>query len=178
MSLFSSGLGGAGAGAATGAAIGSFIPGIGTAIGAGVGGLIGGLTGLGTAAESSTIDKEKQKYDDLSWYDKAATTIAAKTEGLTKDVAGFFGLEDSVSSENQNLLDRLKYKRSDDFATSLQNSGQVTGATSGAQGKNNFSGQGLDGEGGTEGSTLGKKPALQQEPALDQVNYNNNNFSF
>lgn len=180
MSLFSSGLGVAGAGAATGAAIGSFIPGIGTAIGAGVGGLIGGLTGLGTAAESSTIDKEKQKYDDLSWYDKAATTIAAKTEGLTKDVAGIFGLEDSVSSENQNLLDRLKYKTSDDFGTSLQNSGQVTGATSGPsiQGQGNFSGQGLGGEGGTEGSTLGKKPALQQEPTLDQVNYNNNNFSF
>jgi len=178
MSLFSSGLGGAAAGAATGFAIGSFVPVIGQAIGTGVGGLIGGLAGLGTAAESSTIDKEKQKYDDLSWYDKAATTIAAKTEGLTKEVAGVFGLEDYVSSENQNLLDRLKYKRSDDFGTSLQNSGQVTGATSGAQGKNNFSGQGLGGEGGTEGSTLGKKPALQQEPALDQVNYNNNNFSF
>lgn len=178
MSWYGSELGGAAAGAATGFAIGSFVPVIGQAIGAIGGSIIGGLLGAGSGLESSTIDKEKQKYDDLSWYDKAATTVAAKTEGLTKDVAGFFGLEDYVSSDNQNLLDRLKYKRSDDFATSLQNSGQVTGATSGAQGKNNFSGQGLGGEGGTEGSTLGKKPALQQEPALDQVNYNNNNFSF
>ena len=177
MSLFSSGLGGAGAGAATGAAIGSFIPGIGTAIGAGIGGLVGGLAGIGSSAESSRIDENK-KYDDLSWYEKVATTVAAKTEGLTDNVAGFFGLEDEVGRDNRTLLERLQYKRSDDYGTSLQTAGNVTAPTSGPTREQQNASSGIGAMTPSTNSTLGKKPALQEEPAIDQVNYNNNNFSF
>jgi len=174
MGWFSSGLGGAGAGAATGAAIGSFIPGIGTAIGAGVGALAGGLFGGVSGAEASSVDQDKN-FKDLPWYDRVATTMAAKTEGLTKGVAGFFGLEDSVSSENENLLDRLKHERSDDSGTSFQMGGNVTGGNGGYPGTETPQGAGVV---SNQGTSLGRALAMEEEPALEQTNYNNNNFSF
>ncbi len=95
MGWFSSGVGGAGAGAATGAAIGSIIPGIGTAIGAGVGALAGGLLGGASGAETSAIDKNKS-FRDLPWYDRVASTLAAKGEGRTRIVSGLVALDDEI----------------------------------------------------------------------------------
>jgi len=174
MGWFASGLGGAGAGAVTGATIGSFVPGIGTAIGAGVGALAGGLLGGASGAEASSIDKN-QKFKDMPWYDRVATTMASKTEGLTKNVAGFFGLEDSVGSENQDLLSRLQHERSDESGTSFQMGSNITGGSGGSSGTAmNAPGTALS----NQGTSLGRALAMEEEPALDQTNYNNNNFSF
>jgi len=177
MGVLSGGLGGAGAGAATGAAIGSFIPGIGTAIGAGVGALAGGLFGGASSAEAESIDPNKN-FKDLPWYDRVAATMSVKAEGLTQGVAGFFGLEDYVGSENQDLLASLNHKRSDDFGTSFQNGGNITGGSGGSQQAPQMGGIGVGGESPNQGISLGRALALEDEPALQQQNYNNNNFSF
>lgn len=177
MGWFSSGVGGAGAGAATGAAIGSIVPGIGTAIGAGVGALAGGLLGGASGAEAESIDPNKN-YKDLPWYDRVATTLSAKGEGLTRDVAGFFGLEDEVGTENQDLLDRLKHERSDDFASSFNTGGSITGGSGGGAPGAQMGGVGAGGTSPNQGVSLGRALALEEEPALEQTNYNNNNFSF
>lgn len=177
MGWFSSGVGGAGAGAATGAAIGSIIPGIGTAIGAGVGALAGGLLGGASGAETSAIDKNKS-FRDLPWYDRVASTLAAKGEGLTRSVAGLVGLEDEIGTENQDVLDRLKYERSDDFGTSFQSGGSISGAIGGETSMPQMGGVGGAGATPNSGISLGKALAIEEEPALEEVNYNNNNFSF
>ena len=177
MGVLSGGLGGAGAGAATGAAIGSFVPGIGTAIGAGVGALAGGLFGGASSAEAESIDPKKN-FKDLPWYDRVAATMSAKAEGLTQGVAGFFGLEDSVGSENQDLLASLNHKPSNDFGTSFQSGGNITGGSAGGQPSAQMGGVGVGGESPNQGISLGRALALEDEPALQQQNYNNNNFSF
>ena len=177
MGWFSSGLGGAGAGAATGAAIGSFIPGIGTAIGAGIGGLIGGVSGGVSGAESSSIDKDKN-FKDLPWYDRAAATISAKTEGVTRGFAGFFGLEDSVGKDSQNLLDTLKHTGEDDYGSSFKMGSSVSAPSSGSPISAQNGATGIGGSVPSKGQSLGMKYALEDEPSLDQTNYNNNNFSF
>ena len=177
MGWLDGGLTGAGTGAATGAAIGSVIPGIGTAIGAGFGALAGGLLGGASGAEAKTIDPNKN-FKDLPWYDRVATTLAAKTEGLEKGVAGFFGLEDYVGTENQDLLDSLQHKRADDFGSSLQMGGNITGGAGGGAQSPQMGGVGVGGQTPNQGISLGKALALEEDPALEQTNYNNNNFSF
>lgn len=171
MSVWESGLTGAGAGAATGAAIGSFIPGIGTAIGAGVGGLAGLLLGGGSAAEANTIDPNKS-FKDLPWYDRAAATISAKTEGLEKGVASFFGLEDEVGSEKEDLLASLKHQRDDEAGTSYQVGSQITGA-GGSQGAQ----EGVSGQIPSAGYSLGRRIAMEDDPALKNFN-NDQEYSF
>lgn len=177
MGVLSAGLGGAGAGAATGAAIGSFIPAIGTAFGAGLGALAGGIIGGGSAEKSEAINPQKN-FKDLSWGDRVAATLSAKAEGLTQGVAGFFGLEDAVGSENQDLLASLNHKRSDDFGTSFQTGGNITGGSAGGQTSAQMGGVGSGGASPNQGISLGRALALEDEPALQQKNYNNNNFSF
>jgi hypothetical protein len=174
-------LAGAGAGAATGAAIGSVVPVVGTAIGgllgAGVGGLLGGASGAGFGAEAESIDPKKN-FKDLSWGDRVATTMASKAEGLAQGVAGFFGLEDYVGSENQDLLANLNHKRSDNFGISFQSGGNITGGSAGGQTSPQMGGAGVGGASPNQGISLGRALALEDEPALQQTNYNNNNFSF
>ena len=170
-------LGSAAGGAATGAAIGSFIPGVGTAIGAGVGGLLGGGLGLGTTAEASTIDKDKN-YKDLGFFDRASATLSAKTEGWGNDIAGIFGFEDAFGTENQDLLDRLKHERSDDAGTSFQMGGNITGGMGGETQGPQMGGIGAGGQAPNQGISLGRALALEEDPALEQENFNNNNFSF
>lgn len=170
-------LGSAAGGAATGAAIGSFIPGVGTAIGAGVGGLLGGVLGAGTTAEASTIDKNKN-YKDLGFFDRASATLSAKTEGWGNNIAGVFGFEDAFGTENEDLLARLKHGRSDDAGTSFQTGGNITGGSGGGETAPQMGGMGAGGQTPNQGTSLGRALALEEEPALQQENYNNNNFSF
>lgn len=177
MGVLSGGLGGAGAGAVTGAAIGSFVPGIGTAIGAGVGALAGGFFGGASSAKAESIDPKKN-FKDLSWGDRVAATMSAKAEGLAQGAAGFIGLEDAVGSKNQDLLASLNHKRSDDYGTSFQTGGNITGGSPGGLPSAQMGGVGVGGESPNQGISLGRALALEDEPALQQTNYNNNNFSF
>ena len=169
--VIGSGVAGGLSGAATGAAIGSFIPGIGTAIGAGIGGVAGLLMGGGSAAEASTIDPKKS-YKELSWYDKAAATISAKTEGLERGAAGIFGLEDYVGTEKQDLLARLKHKNEDDAGTSYQVGSQITGG-----GEQQDNQAGVSGQMPSEGYSLGRRIAMEDDPALQNFN-NDQEYSF
>lgn len=168
-----SGLGGALSGAATGAAIGSVIPGVGTAIGAGVGGLLGGATGAFSSNMSQELEG-KQKWKDLPWYDRLTTSIAAKTEGALSDIAGVVGLDDYVGDEDRKRLADLQYERADDAGTSFQMGGGVTGAQGGQFTPQMNAGTSMP----NQGFSLGKEIATEEEPALEQTNYNNNNFSF
>ncbi len=177
MGFIGSGLGGAGAGAATGAAIGSIIPGLGTAVGAGIGGLAGLFMGGVSGADANAIDPNKS-YKDLGFFDRASATIAAKTEGLTRDVAGFFGVEDAVGTENKDLLSRLQHERRDDAGTSFQTGGNISGGSSGGLQAPQMGGMGAGGQTPSQGISLGRALALEEEPALQDQNYNNNNFSF
>lgn len=175
MSRLAAGFGGAGAGAATGAAIGSFVPGIGTAFGAGAGGLMGAILGGEASKETETIDPNKD-FKNLSWGDRVASTMSAKAEGLTQGVAGLVGLEDSVGTENEDRLSALKHKSSDHAGSSFKMGGNITGGSSGGQPSPQMGGMG--GSSPNQGISLGRAVALEDEPALQQTNYNNNNFSF
>jgi hypothetical protein len=87
-------------------------------------------------------------------------------------------LEDSVGSENQDLLNSLNHKRSDDFGSSFQSGGNITGGSGGSQQSPQMGGVGVGGESPNQGISLGRAVALEDEAALQQTNYNNNNFSF
>lgn len=115
-------LGSIAGGAAAGAAIGSFVPVIGTAIG----GLIGGSLGAISSLDAETVDPSKQSYESLPWYDRAATTIGAKLEGVGNSAAGLLGFEDAFGTELQDAESALKYKRSDSVGSSLANSGNIS----------------------------------------------------
>lgn len=177
MSRLAAGFGGAGAGAATGAAIRSFVPGIGTAIGAGAGGLMGAILGGEASKETETIDPIKD-FKNLSWGDRVASTMSAKAEGLTQGVAGLVGLEDSVGTENEDRLSALKHKSSDHAGSSFKMGGNITGGSAGGQTSPQMGGAGVGGASPNQGISLGRALALEDEPALQQTNYNNNNFSF
>ena len=168
---------GAGAGATTGAAIGSIIPGVGTAIGAGVGGLLGllGGAGLGGAVGGTTdsLENDKQKkWSDLGWFDKASLRI---DEGFSN--IGHWITGDDELSDAEKYIKRAKKLDegpSADSGTSLQTGGQIYGSDT--EGKEPQGQQG--GEQTLSGRVLGRPSAINQEASLDDVNFNNNNFSF
>ena len=173
-------VGGATTGAAIGGAIGSVVPGAGTLIGAGIGGALGAGAGfLAGGLSSLTADniEKGKKWDDLEWYEKAAANLSASTEGIAEGVAGIVGLEDEVGHDAQDRLAQLKYKRSDDAAKST-----LGGAISGASGGGEvlpMAGVGGGAQGASnEGTSLGRALAVEEEPALEDTNYNNNNFTF
>ena len=118
---------------------------------------------------------EGKKYEDLPWYDRAGATLKATGEGLLEGAAGLVGLEDEVGHENQDILAGLKHDAEDDYGTSFNTGGSITGGSGGKSPQGQAGG--AMGE-PTSGSSLGRALAVEQEPALEGQNYNNNNFNF
>lgn len=164
------------AGAATGAAIGSIIPGIGTAIGAGVGGVVGGLAGLWGGGRGSSLEEDKslktQKWDDLSWFDKASLQVDKGISNIGHWITGDDSLTDAEKLEN--ILKKNEEGVSSDAVKSLQTGGQIYGEdTEGKQPQ----GQQAEAQ-NLSARVLGRPSAIKEEKSLDDTNFNNNNFSF
>ena len=174
------GAAGAATGAATGAAIGSIIPGVGTAIGAGVGAVVGGLSGgtvgslgggIASELESDQATKKK-KWSDLNWGDKAALQIDKGFSNIGKFFTGDDSLSDAEKLEN--ILKKNEEGISADAVTSFQSGGQIFGEDT--EGKEPQAQQG--GQQNLSDLILGRPSAINQEASLDDINFNNNNFSF
>ena len=136
-----------------------------------------GIPGELIGWRARSIDKSKN-YDDLPWYDRAAATIASKSESATRSIAGVVGMEDSIGTENNVILDTLKHTREDDAGSSFNTGTNVTAPSGSPSVSAQKGGIGVGGEVPSGGNSLGLKYALEDDPSLDQVNYNNNNFSF
>lgn len=163
--------GGAAGGAATGAAIGSFIPGVGTALGAGFGGLAGLVLG-GHGGSLDDKDSKQKKWSELSWFDKAALKVDEVVSSIGHAITGDDSLTDAEKYEKR--AKKLDEGPSADSVTSLQTEGQIYGSDT--EGKEPQGQQG--GEQTLSDRILGRPSAINQEASLDDVNFNNNNFSF
>lgn len=117
-----------------------------------------------------------KKYEDLPWYDRIGISLKAKGEGLLESGAGLFGLEDEVGTTNRDILAGLKHKVSDDYGTSFSMGGNISGASGG--GLPQGGGGGMPGATPNAGTSLGRAIAIEQDPALEEQTFNNNNFSF
>ena len=170
------GAAGVATGALTGAALGSFIPVIGSAIGAGLGGIAGGIAGVfggSTASElESNQSTKKKKWSDLDWSEKAALQIDKGFSSVGKLFTGDDSLSDAEKLEN--ILKKNEKGISADAVTSFQSGGQIFGEDT--EGKEPQGQQG--GQQNLSDRILGKPSAINQETSLDDLNFNNNNFSF
>ena len=117
-----------------------------------------------------------EKFEDLPWYDRVGLTLKAKGESLLEGTAGFVGLEEEVGHSNQDLLAGLKHEVEDDYGTSFDTGGSITGGSGGDTPKGQMGG-GSMGE-PNNGYSLGRALASEKEPALEGQNFNKNNFNF
>jgi len=164
-------------GAAAGAAIGSVIPVIGTGIGALLGGLLGGTAGTTGGIVAGGMEEDpsskKRKWGDLGFFEKASLQIDKGVSNFGHMITGDDSLTDSEKLEN--ILKKNNEGASADAITSLQTGGQIYGEdTEGKQPQ----GQQAQPQQGLAARVLGRPNAVSEGGSLDDVNFNNNNFSF
>lgn len=128
---------------------------------------------LGGGLIHASKPEEGKEWDDMAWYEKAALTVGSKLEGLQEGVAGFFGLEDYVDTSLSDTLETSKFGPEKFVGTSLQTGGNISGEGVSRQ----PGGQGAAGT-SSSGTSLGRQLALEEEPALENDNINENNFNF
>ena len=131
-----------------------------------------GLPGAIVNAVSGSSDAKT--WEDTPWYDRMATTIKSKAQGVMNTPLEWMGLDDYTNTSAQDHINQLKYKPTDDAVTSFD-AGLSTAL--GEELKASKGGSSDMGAQPQQGS-LGRAVALEQDPVLDQPIDNYNNFSF
>lgn len=150
-------------------------------------------------------DSKYKSENDLPWFERSLLKAGAGLEGIDKKIMGIVGLEDYAPSSFTDIQDKIKtdisqkgyssgwdwntfwhgstpYKVYDqdkeDLDKTLPSSLQ-TGAGISGGGQNNM-GDDLPNRLGVRQSTssFGKAIAVEDEPGLNDQNYNLNNFNF
>lgn len=147
-----------------------------------------------------------KSYSEIPWYQRAILKVMSTGEQIGKKAAGIVGLEDYTPEEFSNVKSKIETELAQKGSTegwdwrewwkgtlphklydtafgpgesdiekygetSMPTGGAITGATGGMP-------QGGVGQPIESGESLGRRLAVQEEPALEENNFNYNNFSF